>query len=152
MRKLQAFTTFLMNSAGIPRENISSFADKGETTLVGEDLGHGVELCRFKYDGVVDIKAYAGDAHLLLALLVAWLNDNDADRAQDELADPDIHLVDIDGHTADVQLSVEFYESVQIVPGENGPILFNGKKWRMADVSVDVAKKLGDFEGSTGVE
>jgi hypothetical protein len=33
------------------------------------------------------------------------------------------------------------------VPDENGSIPFNGKRWRVADVPIDVAEELAGFDG-----
>ena len=56
MRKLQALVRHILTETGISRENVAAFLDQGAVMLTGRNLGHGVEVCVLKYDGVIDIE------------------------------------------------------------------------------------------------
>lgn len=150
MRHLSALAGHLQQVTGLHRERFFAFADQGVLIPTGKDLGeNGVEVGRFKYDAVIQIERYPGDAYHLLALVSAWLTDNDPDRNDLELADPEVDISVNDDRTADVDLSVEFEESLSIIPDDDGPIRFNGRMWAVADVPVDVAEQVGGMDGET---
>ncbi|KAF1074521.1 phage tail protein [Halodesulfovibrio sp. MK-HDV] len=147
MKKLTALTSFLLQAANLTKEQVLSVADRGETIPTGRDLGHGVELGVFKYDALIQVEAFNGSSSELLLLVMSWLHDHDKDRDHVGLADPEVDASLNDDFTADVDLAIEFEEPLQMVPDEQGPILFNGRKWRVADVPVDVAEELAGMDG-----
>lgn len=147
MKKLTALTSFLLQAANLTKEQVLSVADRGETIPTGRDLGHGVELGVFKYDALIQVEAFNGSSSELLLLVMSWLHDHDKDRDHAGLADPEVDASLNDDFTADVDLAIEFEEPLQMVPDEQGPILFNGRKWRVADVPVDVAEELAGMDG-----
>ena len=149
MRMLQALATYLQEKTGLPREKFTAFADQGELLLSGRDLGLGIEIGRVRYDAVIQIDGYPGDGVLLLAVIMAWLSDNDADRDGLGLRDPEIDVTLNPDGSADVDLAVEFLEAVEIVPDEGGQIEHAGRTWRVQTVPVDVAEDLENFEGAS---
>lgn len=142
MRKLQALTKFLRNGLNLRRESINSFADQCPLTPAVKDLGHGLQLGIFKYQAVVSIEDFKGDASLLLALVLAWLEDNDPERDHAALPDPEVDVAELDNKHFDVELAIEFEEALEIVPDEDGPLTFRGKQWRIASVEIDVAEEF----------
>ena len=82
----------------------------------------------------------AGVAAFIAAHDSAWLDDFDRERFEDGLADPDIDVALNGDGTADVELLIEFEEGLQLVPDENGDILYQGTRWSVADVPIDVAE------------
>lgn len=147
MKKLTALTSFLLQAANLTKEQVLSVADRGETIPTGRDLGHGVELGVFKYDALIQVEAFNGSSSELLLLVMGWLHDHDKDRDHAGLADPEVDASLNDDFTADVDLAIEFEEPLQMVPDEQGAILFNGRKWRVADVPIDVAEELAGMDG-----
>ena len=89
MRKLQALVRHILTETGISRENVAAFLDQGAVMLTGRNLGHGVEGCVLKYDGVIDIERSDYDGIALLALVSGWLQSHDPDR--DGLEDPEVN-------------------------------------------------------------
>ncbi|WP_027361104.1 phage tail protein [Halodesulfovibrio aestuarii] len=152
MRKLTALTSYLLQTAGITKEQVLSVADRGETIPTGRDLGHGVELGVFKYDALIQVEDFNGNSSELLLLVMGWLHDNDKDRDHAGLADPEVDASLNDDFTADVDLAIEFEEPLQIVPDEQGSILFNGRRWRVADVPIDVAEELAGMDGTANAD
>ena len=72
MRKLQALVRHILTETGISSENVAAFLDQGAVVLTGRNLGHGVEVCVLKYDGVIDIERSDYDGIALLALVSGW--------------------------------------------------------------------------------
>ncbi|MBU0969672.1 MAG: phage tail protein [Proteobacteria bacterium] len=147
MRKLSNLAKHIEALPGISRDQMEAFADLGKLCPSGKDLGNGLEIGRFKYDAVISIeRCPARLATLLLAVLVVWLTENDPDRDLLGLGDPDIDVTLEDEQTVFVQITVEFDESLSIVPDKDGPITWDGKQWRVDEVPVDVAEDLEKME------
>ncbi|MBC17039.1 MAG: hypothetical protein CL942_08310 [Desulfovibrio sp.] len=140
MKKLKALTTALQD-AGAFKDSDYSAVDQGAYFFTGKDLGHGIEVAKLKYDAHIQIENLPDrDSYTLLVFIPAWLADNDADRERDGLADPDIDISLNGDGTADVELLIEFEESLQLIPDESGSIPYNGQMWTVADVPIDVAE------------
>jgi hypothetical protein len=147
MEKLTLLAKHIESLPGIARDQMEAFADLGKLVPTGKDLGHGLEVGRFKYDAVISIeRCPAVIASLLLSSLLVWLAVNDPDRDLQGLADPDIDVTLGDEQTVFVQLTVEFDEPLAIVEDTTGPISFDGKQWRVASVAIDVAENLDSLE------
>ena len=82
-------------------------------------------------------------------MVAGWLIDHDEHRDSFQLADPEVNATLNDDHTADVEVVVEFNESIQIVEDDSGPITAWGKRWRVSDAPVDTAEALVNMEGAT---
>ena len=149
MKLLQGLASYLLKQSRLNRENFHALADKGELFLSGKDLGNGIELARFKYDAVIQIERYPGDAFEIMALVMGWLSENDNEREFLELADPEINVDLNDRKTADIELVVEFDEPIQLIPDPQGAIRAYDQNWRVDTVPIDVADDLNDMEGST---
>mgnify|MGYP000399901510 CR=1 FL=1 len=80
MRKLQALVRHILTETGIPAKNVGRVPRSGAVMLTGRNLGHGVEVCVLKYDGVIDIERSDYDGIALLALVSGWLQSHDPDR------------------------------------------------------------------------
>lgn len=152
MKKMQNLCAHLLDKTGLQRHgHFDAWANLCEVELGGKDLGHGVEVCRLKYEAVIVLKRYPGDAFEITAHVASWLRDHDPERFALSLDDPDmdVHLNDDD--TADIDFGISFEEAVEIVPAEDGPISWQGRRWRVAPVPVDVAETLDNMDGAAGV-
>lgn len=147
MKKLSSLSAHLLTLPGITRDQMEAFADQGKLSLTGKDLGTGLELGRFRYDAVISIdRCPSSIAELLLSFLVVWLAMHDVERFELDLADPDVDVSLSDDNTVDVEISVEFDESLVIVPDPEGPLAFKGQQWRVDDAGVNVAENLAGLE------
>lgn len=147
MQLLNGLAKYILSLPGIGRDQMEAFADLGKLNPSGKDLGHGFEIGRFKYDAVISIEQCpARLAPLLLAGLIIWLSENDPDREQLDLSDPDVDVTLEGEQTVSVQITVEFDEGLCIVEDSEGHIAWDGKKWRVDDVPVDVADTLDKLE------
>lgn len=142
MKKLKALTKALQD-AGVFKDSDHSAVDQGAYIPTGKNLGHGVEIARLKYDALIQMENVRDcDATSLLAFIPAWIMDHDPDRDRQGLADPDIDVSLNGDGTADVELTVEFDEGLEIVPDDSGPIPYEGQQWSVSTVPVYVAEKL----------
>lgn len=143
MKKLSALTAHLVALPGITRDQMEAFADQGKLIPTGRDLGNGLEVGRFRYDAVISMERCPSVlAEQLLSTLLIWLAVNDPDRDLMGLADPEVDVSLSDEQAVDVQISVEFDEALTIVPDPDGPVAYDGRMWRVADVVPDVAASL----------
>lgn len=149
MRLLNALTKYFESLPGIGRDQMEAFADLGKLSPSGKDLGHGLEIGRFKYDAVISIeRCLASLGPLLLAGLIVWLAENDPDRDSLALSDPDVDVTLEDEQTVSVQITVEFDEGIFIVEDPDGPITGDGKQWRVDDVPIDLAETLNKMDNT----
>jgi len=153
MHKITALVAHLKEVTRLPREQITAFADKGNLAPTGRHLGEGengeqIEIGIWKYDAVIQLERYAGDGQTLLAVILGWLADNDDDR--NGLADPELDVEINDAKTCDVDIACEFEERITVIEDASGPIVFNGKHWRIAEPNITEAEAVAGMEGSRG--
>ncbi|WP_257293653.1 phage tail protein [Endozoicomonas sp. YOMI1] len=150
MNRLQSLSKHLLKHTSLKREQIHSYADNGELRPLFMDWGNGFTVGRYKYDAVFELERFKGNAFELLALINCWLDENDGEREQLELADPEINVELNDRHTCDIELVIEFDEAVSIVEDPKGSIPFRGQRYRVENVPVDIAEAF-QMEGETDV-
>lgn len=153
MRKFTALTEHLIAFTGLPRENFRAWADLGRPEPTGRHLGilvgengeperEQVEVCIWVYNGIIQIERFQGPGTLLIAEVMAWIQDNDPQRDHTNLAPPEINIEGNDAFTGDIEISIDFEERLVILEDPAGPISFNGKKWRLAEPEIVPAEKF----------
>ena len=159
MRKFTALVKHLLEASGLPREQCSAFADQGELLLTGRDMGpvyiddqprSQLDLGVWKYEAVINLERYPYDGPTLLALVLAWLAEHDADRATQDLEDPKITVTLNDGDSSDIELDIYFEEYLAVIEDPAGPIKFEGKRWSMAPTVLTPAQELTGLQGAVG--
>jgi hypothetical protein len=147
MKKLSALATHLVTLPGITRDQMEAYADLGKLIPVGRDLGHGIEVGRFRYDAVISIeRCPASLAEVLLSSLLVWLALHDPEREALGLTDADVDVSLSDEQTVNVEISIEFDEALIIVPDPKGLIAYEGQMWRVDDAGFNVAENLAGLE------
>lgn len=147
MKKLMALSKYLLEFTGLPRENFSAWADIGRPAPTGRHLGflqgegglasrEQLQICLWQYDAVIGIERYPGDGSLLVAAVMAWLQDCDPEREYQAVGDPQIDISLNDYSSSDVDIAVAFEEPLVAVEDESGPLVFQGKKWRLAEPEI----------------
>ncbi|HAS89839.1 MAG TPA: hypothetical protein DCS48_11130 [Desulfovibrio sp.] len=149
MQLFQSFSKFLLEVSGVKREQLECFAADCQTILSGKDLGNCMELCQIQYNGEFEITHYKGDANLLLAHIVSWLEDNDPYRFQADLPDPKLEVSPEDRNLVNVDLTIAFEESIIVRRDPEGPISWNGEKWAVCPLDIDVAEELENMDGKS---
>ncbi|NIB44780.1 phage tail protein [Pseudomaricurvus alkylphenolicus] len=148
LQKLAGLTRYLIEQNLVDENQIDSWMENGTPEPAGKRLGHGIRICRLRYDAIISIERFTGNEDVLLALLCTWLMDNDPSREDDRLPPPDIDIDIVDARAADVAFRVAFIEDIDLVPVDNGKVLFIGQRWDVADVPVTLPNEaaVGDDE------
>ncbi len=142
MHKLAAITAFLVQQNLVAAEQIDSWVENVELFPAGDERGNGVLMFRQEYTIGIEIERYPYKTHpaeLLFALLSCWLMDNDSER--DEIAVPKVDVEVLDDSIADLEITIEFTEDITAVEDPAGPILFNGKQYRLDVDLIDYAEE-----------
>lgn len=145
MKKLMALSKYLLELTGLEREKFHSWADIGHPEPTGRHLGvvkgeldpgkqlEQLEIAVWQYDAHISIERYPGDGSLLVAAVMSWLQDCDGEREYQALGDPQIDISLNDYTTSDVDITIGFEERLVAIEDENGPLVFQGKKWSLAE-------------------
>ena len=80
------------------------------------------------------------NAYNLLAMLPAFLLDSGWPRDEYGLADPQLDIDVVSKDHAMVLIELELIDDIDLIPDANGPVSFNGARYRVALVPVDVAE------------
>lgn len=145
--QLQQLTEFLLLSMQpyVKANNVDAWQEGGTLILSGEDLGTGYQVAKWKYNAVIAIENFP---HLkvapynLLAMLAAFLLDSAWPRDELGLADPKLDIDVISDDNATVIIEVELLDNIDLIPNANGPVLFNGSRYSVALVEINVAEEI----------
>lgn len=133
MKQLIALTEYLKAKKVVPPEQINAWAEDAETQILFKETVNGMECTRATYTAVFEIERYQGDASWLMALIVCWLQQNDQpQREHNDRPAPSWNIDYLGGDLFDIELSIEFVESVYLKADEKGEIECLGKKWNVA--------------------
>lgn len=144
--QLQQVTAFLYESLKpyVKANNIDAWQERGTMILSGEDLGNnGYQVAKWKHNAVIAIEQFPHtkfNAYNLLAMLSAFLLDSGWERDESGLADPQLDIDVVSRDHAMVLIELELIDDIDLIPDANGPVLFNGERYRVALVPVDVAE------------
>lgn len=145
--QLQQLTEFLLCSLNpyVTANTIDAWQEGGTLILSGEDLGTGYQVAKWKHNAVIVIENFP---HLkvapynLLAMLASFLLDSGWDRDELGLADPTLDIDPISNDNATLIIEVELVDNIDLVPNAIGPVLFNGNRYSVALVTVNVAEEV----------
>lgn len=143
MQKLIDLRSFVESINGVKENKIDVWTEDIELKLRGKHEGNGLALLDMNYTAVIDIEDWPHDKRpvpLLFAHIVSWLAGYDCDRDyldnKNVTAVPTIH----DDNTADIEISIEFKETVNVVEDPNGEINAFDKCWSFLDIPIDIAE------------
>ncbi|MND74081.1 P2 phage tail completion protein R (GpR) [compost metagenome] len=126
------------------RGQLDSWMENGSMRLEPKDMGPtGAILGYLSYQAVYTIEALPFrecDPAVLLAAVMAWLQDHDLEREQQELPDPEFSIEPNDEHSADLDLQIAFVEPLRLVPDAQGPIHWGGQRWAVLPYEIWVAE------------
>ena len=152
MKLFQSFSEFLLQISGVKREQLECYADNCTLIPSGKDLGNCIELGQLSYSGVFEIEHFHGPASLLQAHILSWLEDSDPYRFQTGLKDPVMEISLVNRRVVNLDITIPFEEPLIVRRDPDGPISWNGEKWAVADLDIDVAEELDDMDGKAAVE
>ncbi len=141
----QLLTAYLLkNLTGLVHANdIDAWQEEGELLLNPTDLGNGYQIAKWKFKAVINIEKFPhrkANPYSLLALLACYLVENGEERDTYGLRDPEL---DIDAQSKDssmIEITVDLMDDINIVPDENGSIVFHGERYRVDTVPIDIAE------------
>ncbi|BBM04175.1 phage tail protein [Microbulbifer sp. GL-2] len=136
-RKLQAIFSHLRSANLVADTKIESFMDDVKVEACSKDLGNGIRVSRVEYRAEIIIEEFIGDSAFVFALVTTWLMEHDSERHHDRVAEPTIEVTPVDKKSVDIEISIPFFESVDLVPDDNGPINYLGENWAVAVVPID---------------
>ncbi len=149
IENLKKLYAHIIDSEIVKPEQVAGWSEEGEAKFSVIDLGSGFELCRYRYNGYFEIKEYSDDANVLIALITSWIIEHDNDRDRYNLKPPEIDVRIVSDKAVNLDIEIEFEESVRIVEDDNGKILYRGKRYSTGDPEIRFATEIcvGDSTG-----
>ncbi|WP_417762184.1 phage tail protein [Shewanella sp.] len=153
--KLQLLCQYLLNQMQpmIRPNQLDAWQERGQLIMNGEDLGNeGFLVANWRYTAVIQIEQLPQkrfDPYNLLAMVAAWISENDYQRDDYSMPDADIDIDEISSDNVTVTIELQLQDDVQIIPDETGPIIYNGERYRVAIVQIDVAE-TAEFQQKGG--
>jgi hypothetical protein len=146
MKKLKDITDFLLQLNLFASEQLESWAEDAELVYDGSTVSGndgGIVLYRQEYTAQIVIERFDHQqfaAELLFAHVVAWLIDHDP-YPHNEDRKPEFDIDILDNRKADITISIEFDEKVEILPDVDGPIVLQDQSWKLAPSVIDYAEE-----------
>lgn len=141
MIKLRALTTFLRDSRLVMPEQLDSWAEKVELSLIWKYTERGLHMGDMRYQAVIVLERFADHPGRLMALIGSWLENNDSERADLELAAPRFDIEQLDDDLADVEIGLEFSEPQHLAEDAAGEIQAFGKRWAFVPFDLWIAEQ-----------
>lgn len=141
MIKLRALTTFLLERRLVLPEQLDSWAEKVELSLIWKHTELGLHMGDMRYQAVIVLERFADHPGRLMALLGSWLENYDSGRADLELAAPRFDIEQLDDDLADVEIGLEFSEPQHLAEDADGEIQAFGKRWAFVPFDLWVAEQ-----------
>lgn len=137
---LQGLTQHL-NSVLPKRQHkfIECWMEGVELMLGAKHQGQGCEIGLISYSAQFSFERFPFkeiDPAIVMANVIAWIDDNDKHRETYELNDPSFDVEAESDCTVLMTLEVEFIEPLMVVPDERGQILWHGKRWALAPYAI----------------
>ena len=78
----------------------------------------------------------------MLALIAAFLTDSNWPRDDYALDDPEIDIDVVSKDNATVLIDVQLLDDIELIPADNGPILFNGARYYVSLAPISIAEDV----------
>ncbi|MDP8173675.1 phage tail protein [Pasteurella skyensis] len=128
------------------QNNFYSWIDSAEMLNEGRNVTVDyIELMHLQYDTTFyfeDLPFRQIKPVEIMAHIQTWLYENDPERYQLELANPQCTIELIDDKVATVEFSISFQEKITAQESENGDLTLNGKKYQLGNVEIYYAKEF----------
>jgi len=154
--KLQQLTEFLLTSLSpvIKANDIDAWQERGTLVLSGSDNGqNGFEVAKWKHSAVIAIEKFPHrkiNPYNLLAMVSAFLLDSGWPRDEYGLDDPELDIEVISKDNATILIEVMLIDDIDIIPHEQGPILFNGQQYYVSLAATDFAESVNVSVNANG--
>lgn len=147
MSTLNNLTLHLLNTLKplVKANDIEAWQTDGKLHIIQDDLGKGFVIAKWQHSAVIAIERLPHtkfNPYTILAILAAWLADNDWPQDDFDLADPAIDIDIISDDHAQLFINIELIDDLGIVEDEQGQIPYMGKKYRLENVPIDWAEQI----------
>ncbi|PKG57749.1 hypothetical protein CXF82_08130 [Shewanella sp. GutDb-MelDb] len=146
--QLQQLTEFLLASLKpvIKANDIDAWQERGTLILSGEDKGQeGYQVAKWKHSAVIALENFPHrkiNPYNLFAMVSAYLIDSDWPRDEYGLEDPEIDIDVVSKDSATVLIEVQLMDDIDLIPDDNGPVQFNGGRYRVSLVPINIADSI----------
>lgn len=156
--QLQQITEFLLAGLQpyVTANTIDAWQEGGSLILSGSDQGAGgYQVAKWKHRATIAFERFPHhrvNPYNLLAMVAAFLIDSGWPRDEFDLADPELDIDVISKDSATVLVELELMDDIDLIPDADGPVLFNGERYRVALVPVNVAEDVDVVTQPGGAE
>lgn len=146
--QLQLLTEFLLASLKpvINANDIDAWQERGTLMLSGSDNGlDGYQVAKWKHSAVIAIEKFPHrkvGPYNVLAMVSAYLLDSGWPRDEYGLEDPEIDVEVISKDNATMLIEVMLIDDLDLIPNEQGAIVFNGQRYSVSLATVNVAESV----------
>lgn len=141
MNKLQALTAYLLERRLVAPEQLDSYIEQVDLTLVWKEDTNGLRMGDMRYRAVISFERFADNPARLMALVGSWLENHDQERSRHDLPAPAFHIEPLDNDTFDVELVLELLEPQYLAEDPEGEIVAFGKTWAFVPFDLWVAEQ-----------
>ena len=123
-----------------------------ELILAPKEYGSGRDIGHLSYKAVLSFERFPFKKcapEIVLASIMAWVMDCDEHREQFNLPDPTADIEPESEDCVEMVIEVQFREPFMVVEDANGPIEWEGRKWKVAPYEIWVAEH-GDIMSGNG--
>jgi hypothetical protein len=146
--QLQQLCDFLLMSLSplVKTNDIDAWQENGTLMLSGEDKGNGgYQVAKWKHNAVIALERFPHrrvNPYSLLAMVAAFLIDSDWPRDEYGLEDPQLDIDVVSKDHATVLIELQLLDDIDLIPDANGPVLFNGQRFRVSLVPLNIAETV----------
>ncbi|AZD95318.1 MULTISPECIES: phage tail protein [Pseudomonas] len=141
MNKLQALTAYLQERSLVEPEQLDSWTEQVKLKLVWKPDVDGMHMGDMRYRAVIVLERFADHPTRLMALVGSWLETHDPERDRHELETPEFAVEPLDSDLFDVEIALEFVESLYLAEDDAGEIQALGKTWSFKPYDLWIAEK-----------
>jgi hypothetical protein len=123
-------------------KKIECWMENIELMAGAKNQGNGSDIGYMSYTAAWSFERFPFqelDPAVIMANVLAWIEDNDKHRCIFELNDPSFDVEAESDTTVMMTLEVDFIEPLMVIEDEEGVILWHGKKWKLAPYEIWVA-------------
>lgn len=153
MQKLAALRAALVSWKLFKDNQLDTWASDIQARISGKMVGDtGLLAAEITYTAVIAIDRYSysqNPVEQLIANLAMYLM-TDPGRSELPNADPELDIVGLDDHTADIEVTLPFREQIYLEQSDTGPIQAGGKNWALQQPALLTAENLNGINASKG--
>lgn len=140
----EALKKLFISSGLVDVDRFHSQVTDAEIESVSSGDEEGFFVCTINYTANYSCERLPSsfDARYMAILVATFLSDNDSNRQDRDLENPEIQIDDIGGGVVSISISIDFSEDVYMYEDKNGPINFDGNKYSLGKKEVIPARRL----------